>query len=190
MTLTEADKLEIAALMSTALQPITERIGAIAGDVAAIAGDVAAITERVGAISGDVAAITERVGAISGDMAATTERLNLLHNEFSVVAAKAHNAACSKEDTLKKVPLSDGTVPLSESPQTILNLLVAGKEKLPNGQENIWNSKKSLELIREYDPGYETDEGTNGIFSRKRRLKLAMLLGVTSTQLNIAQLSM
>ena len=159
--LTEADKLIIAALLSTALQPITERLSAI----------------------------EPRLDAISGDVAAISERLNDLHNDFSVVATKAHNAACSKDDTLKKVPLSDGSFPVNDCPQSVLNLLVAGNESLPNGQGNNWNARKSLDLIKEYEPGYETDENAPNL-SRKRRLKLAMLLGVTSTQLNIAQLSM
>ena len=159
-TLTEADKLVIAALLSTALQPITERLNAI----------------------------EPRLDAISGNVAAISERLNGLHNDFSVVATKAHNAACSKDDTLKKVPLSDGSFPVNDCPQSVLNLLVAGNELLPNGQENNWNAK-SLDLIKEYEPGYETDENAPNL-SRKRQLKLAMLLGVTSTQLNIAQLSM
>ena len=160
-TLTEADQLVIAALLSTALQPITERLDAISGDVAAISGDVTAISER----------------------------LNDLQNDFSVVATKAHNAACSKDDTLKKVPLSDGSFPVNDCPQSVLNLIVAGNESLPNGEVNNWNARKSLDLIKEYEPGYETDENAPNL-SRKRRLKLAMLLGVTSTQLNIAQLSM
>ena len=159
--LTEADKLVIAALLSTALQPMTERLNAV----------------------------EQRLDAISGDVAAISERLNDLHNDFSVVATKAHNAACSKDDTLRKVPLSDGSFPVNDCPQSVLNMLVAGNESLPNGQGNNWNARKSLDLIREYEPGYETDENASNL-SRKRRLKLAMLLGVTSTQLNIAQLSM
>ena len=91
---------------------------------------------------------------------------------------------------LKKVPLPDGSFPVNECPPSILNLLVAENESLPNNKgTNIWNAEKSLDLIKEYDPGYEID-GDASNFSRKRRLKLAMLLGVTSTQLNIAQLSM
>ena len=111
--LTEADKLVIAALLSTALQPITERLNAI----------------------------EPRLDAISGDVAAISERLNDLHNDFSVVATKAHNAACSKDDTLKKVPLSDGSFLVNDCPQSVLNLLVAENESLPNGQGNNWNAR-------------------------------------------------
>lgn len=103
-TLTESDKLVIATLLSTAmtaLQPISERL----------------------------TAVSERLNAVSGDVAAVSERLNSLHNNFCVVATKAHNAACSKDDTLEKVPLCNGAFPVSDYPQS-----------LPNGQVNNWNA--------------------------------------------------
>ena len=65
--------------------------------------------------------------------------------------------------------------------------MVSESESLLGGQHNNWNAKKSLELIREYDPGYATDNDDTPDHSRKRRLTLAKLLGVTTMQLNFAQ---
>lgn len=54
-----------------------------------------------------------------------------------------------------------------------------------------WNSSKSLALIRQYEPGYASDgEGEEDAKSRRRRLRLARLIGVTRVQLNFAQMTL
>lgn len=100
------------------------------------------------------------------------------------------NSNKTRDDVLERVPLSSGAHPDNEYP-TIAKLLVAGNEKLPSGVPNDWNAQKSLRLIREYDPAYETDdEGAVNVTSRRRRLKLAQHLGLSTSQLNMSMTSL
>jgi hypothetical protein len=100
------------------------------------------------------------------------------------------NSTKGRDDELEIVPLANGHLPESSMP-TIAKLLVAGNEKLPNGAVNDWNAKKSLKLIREYDPAYETDdESAETTTSRKRRLKIAQCLGLTGPQLSMGAMTM
>lgn len=65
------------------------------------------------------------------------------------------------------------------------DLITAGNERSAgSGKKNAWNAKKSLDLIRFYDPGYETDEENAEQSSRKRIITLARHLGISSAQLN------
>lgn len=101
-------------------------------------------------------------------------------------SAKQQNAFKGRSEKLVPVPLaSTGESPNLELP-TIEMLLVAGNERLPSGGQNLWNAKRSLEIIKAYDDGYETDEEVTGVTSRKRRLALGSHLGITAAQFNIA----
>lgn len=73
-------------------------------------------------------------------------------------------------------------------PATLGALIVGGSELIPEGDGvTAWNKEQSLQLILQYDPGYET-ENENGTdegrrkSSRRRRLHLAKLIGVTPAQ--------
>jgi hypothetical protein len=93
---------------------------------------------------------------------------------------------------LERVFTEDGREPEGAFP-TIEKLLVSGNMKLPSSNtKNNWNAKKSLKLIRQYDPGYETDDETEEYTtSRKRRLvALGQHLGLMPAQLNMAVLTM
>ena len=103
-----------------------------------------------------------------------------------MVIVKSFNSTLDSGGTIAKVPLSSGLEPRSEYPTSIYSLVVAENEKLPHDTVNIWNATKSLTLIREYDPGYETEDSDNFVSARKRRLVLATHLGVTPYQLNTA----
>lgn len=91
------------------------------------------------------------------------------------------------------VPLDNGTLP-TIFPASMGALIVGGSELVP-GSAGVhvagWNRGKSLQLIREYEPNYQTDgeSGTNEVkrkSSRRRRLYLAKLIGLTPTQMQSA----
>ena len=166
MTLTDSDVNIISELLARAMEPIKTRLHAIEA--------------RLDAIEATVDTFSTRFDAIEGN-------IEILAINLKIIAAKGQNATCTRDEILVKVPLTDGSFPISDYPQTISNLVVSGNESLPSGQQNNWNAKKSLELIREYDPGYATDNDDTPDLSRKRRLTIAKLLGVTTMQLNFAQ---
>ena len=116
-----------------------------------------------------------------------------LRISVSILTAKHANACLARAEKLVKVPRPDGTPPTGAYPETILNLLVVGNEKLPDGTTNTWNKKKSHALLKQYDAdmGDMSDgENEHTELSRTRRLKLARVLGVSQAQLNYAQLSL
>ena len=123
-----------------------------------------------------------------------TAKLNVVTANINVVTAKLANSAVTREDTLTKVPKQDGTIPTAAFPGTIMELVVSGSEILPNGKSNPWNRKKSIRLLREYgqDAGEasDADETEDSTKSRAARLKLARVLGISSVQLNHAQLTL
>jgi hypothetical protein len=114
---------------------------------------------------------------------------SVLLQQLTCRSAKQLNSCKGRDEPLEPVKTREGREPTSPLP-TIEKLLVAGNEKLPSGTFNDWNAKKSLKLIREYDPGYETDEEEAVQTSLKRRLVLSQHLGITPTQLNIAALTL
>lgn len=93
-------------------------------------------------------------------------------------------------DRLAKVPLADGSEP-SIFPLTLGALIVGGSELSPGGEGvSGWNKEMSLRLITQYDAGYETDnengtEENKAKSSRRRRLHLAKLIGVTPGQIQV-----
>eukprot|EP01126_Amoeba_proteus_P025803 TRINITY_DN2564_c0_g1_i10.p1 TRINITY_DN2564_c0_g1~~TRINITY_DN2564_c0_g1_i10.p1 ORF type:complete len:214 (+),score=20.06 TRINITY_DN2564_c0_g1_i10:168-809(+) len=123
--------------------------------------------------------IDERLSHVEKDLKVTT--INQ-----SIMSAKLTNSTKRWDENLVFVPLADGTLPSGDIP-TIEQLLVSGREKLPSsGDLNPWNAKKSLILLRQYDPGYETDEEEELATSRRRRISLGRHLGITPTQFNLA----
>ena len=100
--------------------------------------------------------------------------------------AKQINGLKLREEELLVVPLKNGTPPTGPFP-TIEQLLVAGNEKLPSTNRiNPWNAKRSLDLIRQYDSGYYTEDEEATSTSRRRRITLGKYLGITPSQFNIA----
>jgi len=105
------------------------------------------------------------------------------------------NSLSGPSDPLLAVPNQQGISPADtniEIPSTILNLVVAGNELLPNGHTNTWNKAKSRALLvfsGEAEDSESDAENQNSEFSsrsRNRRLRVAKLLGVTKSQLRDA----
>jgi hypothetical protein len=103
-----------------------------------------------------------------------------------------YNATLSRQEQLRKVPLEDGSLPTVDYPTTLMELLVAGNEVLPDNTRNAWNKKKSMALLRAYNEDADDSDTDNEYTSksRSRRLRVAKVLGITSAQLNFAQLAL
>ena len=140
---------------------------------------VDALSDRVGSMETSVSVLSDRVGSMETSV-------SVLSGKVDILTSKSLNSMVDSGGTLAKVPLISGVLPTSEYPRCIYSLLVAGNEKLPDDSPNTWNAVKSLELIREYDPGYETDGNENVGSARKRRMVLAKHLGITPYQLDSA----
>ena len=139
--------------------------------------------------------VTSRLNGLEARLERVETKLNGLETNLRVIDMKLRNSTNGRNDKLSKVPKADGSLPSCEYPGSINNLIVSGNELLPGGVEkNNWNKAKSLNLILEYEPDYKSDaEGSDSedsSRSRKRRLKVAKLIGITSAQLNFAQLSL
>ena len=120
-------------------------------------------------------------------------RLDAIETRQRILGAKQYNSTIGRTDELKVVLKSDGSAPICDFPRCLEQLLVAGNESLPSGVVNTWNKVKSLALLHEYDPGYDTDgmdADEESSKSRARRLKVASALGVTRMQLNFGQMSL
>jgi len=137
-----------------------------------------------------------RLDAVEGRLDAMEGRLDAMEGRLTLIEARQINSTRSREEPLVKVPFPDGTLPPdADYPNSLAHLLVAGNEKLPNGQRNGWDMKKSKYLLKKYNAtGALSDsdggEDEHSQRSRNRRLTLARLLGVTAAQLNFAQLTL
>ncbi len=119
------------------------------------------------------------------------DQLDRTCTQVSILAAKQHNSSVSRSEGLRKVPLPGGAVPPVDFPTCIMELVVAGDEKLPDGTKNTWNHKKSKALLQAYgeDSGTESDpDGEQSETAQRARWKVARCLGVTQVQLNFALL--
>ena len=143
----------------------------------------------LGGINTRLDRIDNRLDGIDNRFDDIDRRLDGIQAEVRILGAKQANSAKGREEVLAIVPKMNGELPTIEYP-VIENLLVAGNERLPSGTVNTWNAGKSLSLIREYDPGYETDDTGGETRSRPRRLKVAQLLGITNAQLTFGLLAL
>ena len=138
-----------------------------------------------------ITAMGEKVTALDEKFTALDEKVTGLHNLQKIAAAKAINSQIGRSDRLVPVPCRDGEIPNVEFPETICHLLVSGNEQLPDGGNNTWNIRKSFALLAAF--GDQSDNDTDredGPTSRRKRLKVAKVLGVTKGQLNFAQMTM
>jgi hypothetical protein len=138
-------------------------------------------------VNGRLDSLTEELRTVKGE-------LRTVNHKVDTVLARQENATKGREERLVPVPKADGTLPVNEFPPTIMHLLVAGNEKLPNNEVNTWNREKSKQLLVEYGEDAsdsDVDEKTEySSKSRARRLRLAKKIGVTQAQLNLAQLTL
>ena len=132
--------------------------------------------------------LTEALAPVHASIIGMSNRLDNLSVQVKILAKKAENSVKGRSDVLAIVPRNDGRDPEAAYPISLEQLLVAGNELLPSGSQNTWNKKCSLDLIKEYEPGYETDDADEATSSHRRRIHLAKLLGITTSQLNSAQM--
>lgn len=103
---------------------------------------------------------------------------------------KEKNSLKDVTERLEVVPRVNEKGELEEPPlfpPNVASLVVSGSETPPGTHaRNSWNSTKSLQLIQFYDPGYHSDTPSGEGHSRRRRLTLARLIGVTRHQLKTA----
>ena len=159
----------------------------------ALAIALAPINDQLTLIRMDVLTLQTDLGKVQTDLGKVQTDLSAVAISTKILHAKMDNAAKGRTELLTRVPKQDGSHvgPNVEYLGCIEQLLVAGNETLPSGNKNSWNSDKSLALIREYDEGYDTDGyGNEEKKSRRRRMVLAKHLGVSSSQLNLAQINL
>ena len=127
--------------------------------------------------------IDEALKPIKEDLASINSRLDKLQ-------AIQTNSRARLRDRLVKVPLPTGGEP-ANFPPTLGALILGGSELLSGGAAASWNMDQSLQLILQYDPAYQTENETSSSDGRKRkssrrcRLHLAHLIGVTVSQMQM-----
>lgn len=181
MALTAADLTEALAPILTSIIGINNRLEAIDNRLDGIDHRLDGMDHRLDGIDDRLDGMDQRLN----DCNVSVDELNV---QVRVLAKKSENSVKGLSDALAIVPTRNGTNPVSTYPTSLAQLLVPGNELLPDGSKNTWNIQMSLELIREYDEGYETDNNDEATSSRRRRLHLAKLLGITTSQLNCAQM--
>lgn len=186
MALTREELVDIVqTAIAAALVPIQT-------DLREIKTDVATLKTDVGELKTDVAELKADVATLKTDVATLKTKVDAVGHEVKVLAAKQANSTKGRDDVLEPVPFpigarvfGDGVMPL-----TLAHLSVSGSENLPCGARNIWNNRKSKNMLRTYGEGSESDEGEVdelGPIARRRRIKLARNLGITTAQLNQAK---
>jgi len=162
---------DITDILQHALAPILQAIESIKEDIAAVKEDVAAVKEDVAAVKEDVAAVK---------------------HEVKVLAAKQMNSTKGRDDPLERVPFPIGAIVYGDGayPATLAHLSIAGNGNLPNDEKNMWNARKSRNLLLTYGEGSESEGEIDEMHptARKRRIKLARRLGITTAQLNHANI--
>jgi hypothetical protein len=152
---------------------------------------LAPVLRAITGLQTQVTALDTKVTALDDKVTSIDTRLTRVEAKLDIVAAKQNNSMKTRNEPLERVPLPDGQpFPANtEYPATISSLLVSGNEKIPGTNTvNTWNREKSLAVIRLYDAGYETDDNAQEqTSSRKRRLKLAKLIGVRVEQLDAVE---
>jgi uncharacterized coiled-coil protein SlyX len=184
---------------------LDERVAGLDEKVQVLDTKLTGLDERVAGLDERVAGLDERVAGLDEKVQVLDTKLTGLQMHLKISDAKAINAQIGRSEPLLRVSLNDGSYPIIpgsrtqenvigtvvEYPTTISHLLVAGNETLPDGGLNNWNKKKSSMLLQAF--GEESDNDTDredGPTSRRRRLKVGKLLGVTKTQLNFAQMTL
>ena len=171
-------KQDITDIIQQALAPILQVIMTIKDDIAAVKQDVAAVKQDLAAVKQDVAAVKQDLAAVK--------------HEVKVLAAKQMNSTKGRDDPLERVPFPIGAIVNDDGayPATLAHLSIAGNENLPNDEKNMWNARKSRNLLLAYGEGSESEGEIDEMHptARRRRIKLARRLGITTAQLNHANI--
>jgi hypothetical protein len=146
----------------------------------------------------DLKAILDALAAMDAKLTALDVKVTNIDHRLQASVARAKNAMLGRSDIINKVFLDDGTIPDVDYPLTISQLAVSGSESLPDGSGvNTWNSAKSkrfLSAFKEDDTDTDTDtesaqsEEIRAKTALRRRVKVANILGISTTQLNFAHL--
>ena len=115
-----------------------------------------------------------------------------LKHAVDVLTAKQRNSVKGRDDALESVPFPIGGQVFGDGlmPPTLAHLSINGGQVLPSSNVlNSWSARKSRDLLLSYgeasDSEGEVDE--SGPTARRRRIKLAQLIGITTAQLNSAK---
>lgn len=158
--------------------------------------DLNPILELLVEIKVKLTALEVEVKAIDVKVTAMDVRVTNIDHRLQASEAKVKNAMLGRSDIINKVCNNDGTIPDVDYPLTISHLAVSGSESLPDGSGvNTWNSAKSkrfLMTFKEDDPDTDTESAQSEEIKAKtalrRRVKVANVLGISTTQLNFAHL--
>ena len=121
-------------------------------------------------------------------------KVNAMGFRVNAMAVRERNSHAGRDDEIEWPPREDTGVPHDpKEPFSINCLLVAGNEFLPNNQKKTWNKEKSMQALRYYGEGHESDSDSENEYSQKSRacrLRLAGMLGISRVQLNFAQMAL
>jgi hypothetical protein len=132
--------------------------------------------------------LTKRLDLVRGEL---LKKLGDLELELKIERSRAANSRARRTDKIVPVPLPDGRTP-AIFPETVGQLVVGGSELAAGSTEVAkWNANMSLQMILQYEPGYESDTEAAGTSddikkarsSRRRRLHVARLAGITPSQM-------
>jgi hypothetical protein len=178
-----------------AIKPLEDRLTGVENRLTVVENRLTVVENRLTVVENRLTGVENRLTVVENRLTGVENRLTGVEISNRIMSAKMANASAGRDEALHVVPKQDGTNLACEFPQTIGNLLVSVNEKLPNGQSNTWNKTKSLLLLREYDPAYDTDADSDtdiegGERSKNRRLRVAKVIGITRGQLNFAQMTL
>jgi hypothetical protein len=174
----------------------TDDLKAILDALAAMNAKLTSLDNKVAALEDKVTSMDVKVTSMDVKLTALDVKVTNIDHRLQASVAKAKNAMLGRSDIINKVFLDDGTIPDVDYPLTISQLAVSGSESLPDGSGvNTWNSAKSkrfLSAFKEDDTDTDTESAQSEEIRAKtalrRRVKVANILGISTTQLNFAHL--
>eukprot|EP01041_Mallomonas_annulata_P015296 gene15296-32398_t len=136
-----------------------------------------------------LAQLTTALAPINATLLILTDKIDRMEQSQNISEAKRQNSSKGRSEALTPVPLMSGQFPNGfEFPPTIAHLLVSGNETLPGGTvKNSWNNTKSTALLKAYGENSdgENSDTEDGFTARRRRMKVAKAIGVTTSQINM-----
>jgi uncharacterized coiled-coil protein SlyX len=178
------------------LKAILDALAAMNAKLTSLDNKVAALEDKVTSMDVKVTSMDVKVTSMDVKLTALDVKVTNIDHRLQASVAKAKNAMLGRSDIINKVFLDDGTIPDVDYPLTISQLAVSGSESLPDGSGvNTWNSAKSkrfLSAFKEDDTDTDTESAQSEEIRAKtalrRRVKVANILGISTTQLNFAHL--
>lgn len=181
MPLTQDDILTIKGIMEELLNPMNVKIEQMRTNIEAMQTNIEAIQTNIEAMTTNIEKTTVAVENID-------VRVKRLRTQGRINEIMMRNSLMGVHDTLIPIPNQNGIVPMIEHPTNISQLSQGGSEQMAGGGSS-WSTEKSLAFIMEYDEGYETENRGTFESSRRRRHRVASILGVTKAQINFCHFS-